>query len=162
MKNKVLILMLIFLVFISGCMGQGNMSNKRLVESTSIVTEKYINEAGEYVIKTFNNAGGKKNEVLKVNNKNLWESMDINDYVTFRYGDGKQTYIKSVNKKLTYDKLTGNVKDTFESDGNYFVVFHFDQIGEELTQLNQSAWEGFVVGQKVEFKIDDLGYPVIK
>ncbi|MBH5317209.1 hypothetical protein I6N90_05220 [Paenibacillus sp. GSMTC-2017] len=92
-----------------------------------------------------------------MSNKELWEKVEINDFVTFRYGDGKQTYIKTINKKLTYEKLTGKVKDTFESDGNYFVVFHFDQIGEELKQLKKSTWEGFVVGQKVEFKIDDLG-----
>lgn len=43
-----------------------------------------------------------------------------------------------VNNRLIYDHLTGSVTSLIEDEGNFYVAFQFDQIGEEITPSNEA------------------------
>lgn len=130
-----------------------------LIESTSLITKKFKDNEGKLFIEFYKNITSKKKIKLEVENEELWESISESDLVTVRYRDGKPSYIKAINNKLTYDKLTGYVKERIENNGNYFINFDFDQIGEELKPFPKKEWDAFEVGQKVAFEVGLSGVP---
>ncbi|MFD2115271.1 hypothetical protein ACFSTH_07085 [Paenibacillus yanchengensis] len=61
---------------------------------------------------------------------------------------------------MVYDNLTGNVTSLIQDDENFYVVFQFDQIGEEVIQFNENEWNEFLVGEQVTFSVDSSGQPL--
>jgi len=153
------IFILLIILSIAACRSIGSTEQGVIVESTAIVTKKYINNNGQYFVETHNSVSNKRKEKVEVMNYELWEDIKLDDQITLRYGKGNQTYIKAVNNKVIYDQLTGYVKEKIEEDGRYFVLFDFDQIGEELKQFHEEEWNSLKIEQQVTYSVDLSGGP---
>ncbi|MFD0959137.1 hypothetical protein [Paenibacillus chungangensis] len=119
--------------------------------------QKYVTDDGKLIIVVKNNTDVKKKRSVEINNEELWRSMKIDDYVTLRLDD--KIYLKSINRKLVYDKLTGVVSKKFKDNGNYFVEFQFNEIGRHFQNYSLEKWSTFKEKQRVVFKVNSNGDP---
>jgi hypothetical protein len=75
-----------------------------------------------------------------------WDIIEEQKPVTMRFKEGKPYYVKAVDGKHTYNELTGEVKEKRIENGNFIVIFQFDQIGRQLSIINQDEWDTLSIG----------------
>lgn len=151
------VLIIVFSMLLYGCQFSKVPNSDQIVEEISIVQMKAVNKEGEYIIEVSNAVVSKKTKKIVIQDSKIWDEIKEGDSVTLRFGD--RTYIKAINRSLTYEYLTGHVVGLFESDNQFFATFEFDQIGKELSTFRQSAWSQLEIGQKVKFTVGTEGNP---
>ncbi|MFD2115272.1 hypothetical protein ACFSTH_07090 [Paenibacillus yanchengensis] len=87
MKNlsKIIYCIVMATLFLTACQGIQSSNKGMLVESSSIVMDKYIDKNGEHYIATENNASKKKVTKTKFQDEEVWARIELGDYITINH-----------------------------------------------------------------------------